>query len=204
MSRRHPLWITESEARAEGCRPWRTPKANAPPVRPRERSCPRVRATWILGQLHCWESRASIRMQTPTEDDDQADRSANRYRSRATAYMARNRHAISSAGPRSFCRKKKASDDDHTAQHRQQVLESGQPPPSAKFLRASRVGRVTCAKKFPSFCEVSGQKEDDENANDLGGLKSQEIDLRVTAGWSGTEENECGREHKACDAEKRS
>jgi hypothetical protein len=55
------------------------------------------------------------------------------------------------------------------------------------------------AKEFPSVRKVSGQKENDENANDLGRLKSQEVDLRVTAGWSGTEEDEPGLEHEAGD-----
>ncbi len=123
---------------------------------------------------------------------------ANRYRSRATAYIARNRHAISSAGPRSFCRKKKASETIDTAHDRQEVLEPGHLYP-ARDLFESLALVAQCAQEFPSFCKVSGQKEDDENANDLGRLKSQQIDLRVTAGWSGTEEDESGREQEAGD-----
>ncbi len=37
------------------------------------------------------------------------------------------------------------------------------------------------------------------SANDLRRLKSQQIHLRVAAGWSGTEKDECRREQEARD-----
>ena len=106
---RHELRIALPDARAGRARRWRRPRASAPVDRRRAPGCPRAKATWRRARPPCAARRAGSRPRSPRPAASGRPAGTSAL-PRAIPYSVRNRQANTSAGPMSFCRKKKTSE----------------------------------------------------------------------------------------------
>src|ERR1039458_4879039 len=111
---------------------------------------------------------------------------------RAIEYSARNRQVNTIAGPISFCKKKNINEREcwnsvFERRNAAQAVETRQP----------RALLADVPQDVPTLREVAGQKQDQQNADQLDGLKSEQVDFGVARAGTVPEHDQQRRKREA-------
>jgi hypothetical protein len=96
----------------------------------------------------------------------------------------------------SFCKKKNSSESATHAKCGNGVFE-GRNAAQAVEAREARALLAGVAQDVPALREVAGQKQDQQNADELDGLKSEQVDFGVAGAGAVSEHDQQRREREA-------
>ena len=114
---------------------------------------------------------------------------------RASAYVSRKTQERNSAGPEISLQEEEGERDADAAEDGQHVVRTRHVEPGRHVKRAHR-SSADLTQQIPAPREVPGQKQREQQADELHRLQRSEIDFRIAAGGPGAEHDQRRRQRQ--------